>query len=245
MIDKLKSQHAVQRLCQQLNVAMSGYLAHSHGKPSSERKQQDQRLLVYIRAAHARGRGIYGPLKIQTELAAQGVMAGINRIKRLRTLHGIRCTHKKKFRVTTDSKHLMPVARNLLDRQFACTAPNQVWVADITYIPTGEGWLYLAAVKDLYTCEIVGWSMDNRMTQTLVMDALTAAYWKKKPAPGLMHHSDRGSQIQDQLQYTDTLFPYCLRDLKIAPTYDFSSALALRKSECLWYIRLCKRFYSE
>ena len=194
MIDKLKSQHSVQRLCQQLNVAMSGYLAHSQGRPSSERKQQDQRLLVYIRAAHARGRGTYGPLKIQTELAAQGVMAGINRIKRLRTLHGIRCTHKKKFRVTTDSKHLMPVARNLLDRQFECAAPNQVWVADITYIPTGEGWLYLAAVKDLYTCEIVGWSMDNRMTQTLVMDALTAAYWKKKPAPGLMHHSDRGSQ---------------------------------------------------
>ena len=194
MIDKLKSQHAVQRLCQQLNVAMSGYLAHSQGRPSSERKQQDQRLLVYIRAAHARGRGIYGPLKIQTELAAQGVTAGINRIKRLRALHGIRCTHKKKFRVTTDAKHLMPVARNLLDRQFACTAPNELWVADITYIPTGDGWLYLAAVKDLYTCEIVGWAMDNRMTQTLVMDALTAAYWKKKPAPGLMHHSDRGSQ---------------------------------------------------
>ena len=138
MIDKLKSQHAVQRLCQQLNVSMSGYLAHRQGRPASERKQQDQRLLVYIRAVHARGRGIYGPLKIQTELATQGVMAGINRIKRLRTLHGIRCTHKKKFRVTTDSKHLMPVARNLLDRQFACTAPNQVWVADITYIPTGE-----------------------------------------------------------------------------------------------------------
>ena len=88
----------------------------------------------------------------------------------------------------------MPVARNLLDRQFACTAPNQVWVADIPYIPTGEGWLYLAAVKDLYTCEMVGWSMDHRMTQTLVMDALTVAYWKKKPTPGLMHHADRGSQ---------------------------------------------------
>ena len=83
---------------------------------------------------------------------------------------------------------------NLLDCQFACTAPNQVWVADIAYIPTGEGWLYLAAVKDWHTCEIVGWSMDNRMTQTLVMDALTAAYWKKKPAPSLKHHSDRGSQ---------------------------------------------------
>ena len=194
MIDKLKSQHAVQRLCQQLNVAMSGYLAHRNGRRDSERKQQDQRLLLYIRAAHARGRGTYGPLKIQTELATQGMIAGINRIKRLRTLHGIRCSHKKKFRVTTDSKHHLPVARNLLDRKFTCTAPNQVWVADITYIPTGEGWLYLAAVKDLYTCEIVGWSMDSRMTQTLVMSALTAAYWKKKPAPSLMHHSDRGSQ---------------------------------------------------
>ena len=106
MIDKLKSQHAVQRLCQQLNVAMSGYLAHSHGRPASERKEQDQRLLVYIRAAHVRGRGIYRPLKIQAELVAQCVMAGINSIKRLCTLHSIRCTHKKKIKVTTDSKHL-------------------------------------------------------------------------------------------------------------------------------------------
>ena len=194
MIDQLRHLHPIFKLCDLLDVARSGYQAWCTGKIVPARKLEDLRLTVAIKAAHARGRGIYGPLKIQTELAAQGVMAGINRIKRLRTLHGIRCTHKKKFRVTTDSKHLLPVARNLLDRQFDCTAPNQVWVADITYIPTGEGWLYLAAVKDLYTCEIVGWSMDNRMTQTLVMDALTAAYWKKKPAPGLMHHSDRGSQ---------------------------------------------------
>jgi len=194
MIDQLRHLHPIFKLCDLLDVARSGYQAWCTGKIIPARKLEDLRLTVAIKAAHARGRGTYGPLKIQTELAAQGVMAGINRIKRLRTLHGIRCTHKKKFRVTTDSKHYLPVAPNLLDRQFACTAPNQVWVADITYIPTGESWLYLAAVKDLYTCEIVGWSMDNRMTQTLVMDALTAAYWKKKPAPGLMHHSDRGSQ---------------------------------------------------
>ena len=103
---------------------------------------------MYIRAAHAGGRGIYGLLKIQTELAAQGVMAGIHQIKRLRTLHGIRCTHKKKCRVAIDSKHLVPVARSLLDRQFACTAPNQVLVANVSYLPTGEDWLYLAAVND-------------------------------------------------------------------------------------------------
>ena len=120
--------------------------------------------------------------------------AGLNRIKRLRRLHSIRCTHKKKFRVTTDSKHSLPIADNVLDRQFAQTAPNRVWVADITYISTDEGWLFLAAVKDLYTCEIVGWAMDKQMTKKLVIDALRAAYWRKKPLPGLLHHSDRGSQ---------------------------------------------------
>jgi putative transposase len=140
------------------------------------------RLLVAIKAAHQRGRGIYGPKKIRDELAAQGIVAG---------LHRIRCTHKKKYSVTTDSKHNLPIAPNLLDRRFAeTTAPNQVWVADITYIPTDEGWLYLAALKDLHTCEIVGWAMDYRMTQTLVADALRSAYWRKKPQPGLMHHSD-------------------------------------------------------
>jgi putative transposase len=147
-------------------------------------------LIVAIKAAHARGRSIYGPLKILSELQGQGIHVGLNRIKRLRQLHGIRCTHKKKFRVTTDSKHRSPVAKNLLDRQFSCTQPNQVWIADITYVPTSKGWLYLAAIKDLYTCEIMGWSMDSRMTQALVIDALKAAYWKKKPASGLMHHSD-------------------------------------------------------
>lgn len=96
--------------------------------------------------------------------------------------------------MTTDSKHKLPVAPNLLSRQLNPVSPNQVWVAEITYIPTDEGWLYLAAVKNLCTCEIVGWAMDERMTKTLVCDALRAAFWRKKPAPGLMHHSDRGSQ---------------------------------------------------
>jgi putative transposase len=194
MIDQLRHQLPAYRLCALLDVARSGYHAWCSGKFISARKLADQRLLVFIKAAHAKGRGIYGALKIQAELAAQGIMASINRIKRLRKLHSICCTHKKKFRVTTDSKHHLPVAPNLLNRQFAPSAPNQVWVTDITYIPTNEGWLYLAAVKDLHTCEIVGWSMDSRMTQTLVMDALTAAYWKKKPKSGLLHHSDRGSQ---------------------------------------------------
>ncbi len=193
MIDKLRARHSVPMLCRQLNVSVSGYLAHQH-QPASPRQQEDLRLTMVIKAAHSRGRGIYGPIKIQAELAAQGIYIGINRIKRLRKAAGIRCIHKRKFRVTTDAKHKLPIAPNLLNRQFSPATPNQVWVADITYIPTGEGWLYLTAVKDLHTCEIAGWAMDERMTKKLVCDALRAAYWRKKPSAGLMHHSDRGSQ---------------------------------------------------
>jgi len=194
MIDQLRNQHPIANLCALLDVAKSGYQAWSTGKVMPPRKLEELRLLVAIKAAHRRGRGTYGPKKIRAELADQGIVAGLNRIRRLRTLHGIHCMHKKKFRVTTDSKHHLPVAENLLNRQFVRSSPNQVWVADITYIPTDEGWLYLAAIKDLHTCEIVGWAMDSRMTKTLVADALRAAYWRKKPKPGLMHHSDRGSQ---------------------------------------------------
>ena len=194
MIDKLKLKHPVQMLCNQLDVAISGYCAYGNGKSASPRKQEDLRLLTHIRAAHERGRGIYGALKIQCELKAMGITVGVNRIKRLRKLANIKCIHKRKFRVTTDSKHKLPIAPNLLNRQFNQPAPNKVWVADITYIPTNEGWLYLAAVKDLHTCEIVGWAMSERMTKSLVCDALRAAYWRKKPSADLMHHSDRGSQ---------------------------------------------------
>ena len=140
------------------------------------------------------GRGVYGAKRIHAELIEQGFKVSLNRIRRLRRLHGIRCTHKRKYRVTTDSKHHLPVAQNILDRQFEPTAPNAVWVADITYIRTDEGWLFLAAIKDLFSCEIVGWAMDKQMTKQLVVDALRAAYWRKKPPKGLIHHSDRGSQ---------------------------------------------------
>ena len=181
MIDKLRHAHPVDKLCPLMAVAKSSYQAWSRGKVIPARRLEDARLVAAINAAHQRGRGIYGPKKIQTELASQGIVVGFNLIKRLRKLNGIRCTHKKKFRVTTDSKHLLSVAENLLDRQFTPTAPNRVWVADITYIPTDEGWLFLAAIKDLYTCKIVGWAMDRQMTKQLVVDALRAAYWRKKP----------------------------------------------------------------
>ena len=188
MIESLKLKHPLRMLCNQLNVAVSGYAAYCSGKPASPRKQEELHLLTHIRAAHERRRGVYGEDKIQSVLASKGVAVGINTIKRLPKTAGIRWINKRKFRVTSDTKHKLPIAPNLLSREFAQCAPNKVWVADVIYIPTDKGWLHLAAVKDFYTCEIVGWSMGERMTKTLVCDALREAYWREKPVPRLMHH---------------------------------------------------------
>ena len=198
-IDKLRAQHKLptSKLCSLLNVAKSGYQAWCANKVlplRTSRQLLEAKIVAAIKAAHLQGRGVYGAKRIHAELIEQGFKVSLNRIRRLRRLHGIRCTHKRKYRVTTDSKHHLPVAQNILDRQFEPAAPNAVWVADITYIPTDEGWLFLAAIKDLFTCEIVGWAMDKQMTKQLVVDALRAAYWRKKPPKGLIHHSDRGSQ---------------------------------------------------
>jgi putative transposase len=127
-------------------------------------------------------------------LKSRGIATSLGRVKRLMKEHGIHAKHKRRYKATTDSKHALPVAPNLLDRQFETQAPDQVWTADITYIATRQGWLYLAVVMDLYTRMIVGWSMDGRMTKELVIDALRMARFRCKPKAGLMHHSDRGSQ---------------------------------------------------
>lgn len=158
------------------------------------RAQEDERLKVAIRAAHHKTRQSYGPKRLQAELAEEGFVAGRDRISRLRHEMGIRCLQKRKFKATTNSNHAFPVAENLLDQTFAPTAPNQMWVTDITYIPTDEGWLYLAGIKDVFTCEIVGHAMGERMTQELVSHALWKAVQWKRPKTGLIHHSDRGSQ---------------------------------------------------
>jgi putative transposase len=181
-------------LCKALGLSRSGYHAWKRRKPSL-RKLEEERIVAAIKAAHERGRGTYGPEKIQTEiLAVDGLEVGLNRIKCLRRKHGIRCKQKRKFKATTDSRHKMPVAPNLLSQKFEVLKPNQVWVADITYIPTDEGWLYLAGIKDLCTKEIVGYALNERMTHDLVGRALFRAVAAKKPPRGLIHHSDRGSQ---------------------------------------------------
>ena len=127
------------------------------------RARQDERLRVAIRAAHTRSRETYGVRRLQPELASEGFVAGRDRIARLRQELGLRCRQQRKFKATTNSNHSLPVAENLLDQQFSPTAPNQVWVTDITYIPTNEGWLYLAGLKDLFSCEIVGYAMGDRI----------------------------------------------------------------------------------
>jgi len=128
------------------------------------------------------------------ELRLRGFPASKDRVERLMQENGIKAKHKRRFKATTDSKHNLPVAPNLLERNFTPDAPNQVWTSDITYLWTGEGWLYLAIVLDLFNREVVGWSLKPRMTADIVTDALTMAWFRRKPAAGLIHHSDRGSQ---------------------------------------------------
>jgi len=183
----------VKTMSRAFDVSRSGFYTWLKRKPS-RRAQEDERLKVAIKAAHKRTRESYSARRLQPELAADGFVAGRDRIARLRRELGIRCRQKRKFKATTNSNHSLPVAENVLEQTFAPSAPNEVWLTDITYIPTLEGWLYLAGVKDVFTCELVGYAMGERMTQELVSQALFRAVQQKRPAPGLIHHSDRGSQ---------------------------------------------------
>jgi len=151
-------------------------------------------MLALIHAIHAELKGAYGSPRITKELRDRGFPASKERVERLMRENSIRARHKRRFKATTDSRHSLPVAPNRLDRDFTPTAPNQVWTADLTYIWTDEGWLYLAVVLDLFNREVVGWSIKPRMMADIVIDALTMAWFRKRPSPGLIHHSDRGSQ---------------------------------------------------
>ena len=194
----LRTQYPLTILCRVLDVSRSGYHAWRTRRLST-RAQANARLEVAIQAAHVRTRQTYGPERLQAELRDDGFAAGIGRIKRLRKKLGLRCVQRHRFKATTQSNHALPVAENVLAQTFVPTRPNEIWVTDITYVPTAEGWLYLAGVKDLHTCEVVGHAMDARMTTDLVKQALLMAMGAKRPDPGLIHHSDRGAQ-------------YCARD---------------------------------
>jgi putative transposase len=185
--------------CRVLQVSVSGYHQHlaRRREIAQRRHLSDEALLVHIRAAYAENRGAYGWPRIWRQLRAQGIRVGKQRVQRLMQEHGIQARGKRRFRVmTTDSRHDLPIAPNRLDRNFTVAAPNTAWSGDITYIATEEGWLYLAVVIDLFSRQVVGWSMRSDMRSNLVIDALEMALYQRRPEKkaGLLFHSDRGSQ---------------------------------------------------
>ena len=192
-MSKMRLDYPVSLLSRMLKVSLSGYYDWVE-RPLSERDREEVRLELEIKAANRRTRQTYGAERMQHELAEHGVRVGICRLKRIRRKLGIRCKQKKKFKATTDSKHKLSVAENLLGQEFKVYAPDRVWVSDITYVPTDEGWLYLAGHKDLFNSEIVGYAMGERLSKNLVSQSLLRAVSTRRPEKGLLHHSDRGSQ---------------------------------------------------
>jgi len=189
----MRQSYSVALMCQALDVSESGFHAQ-RTRPLCKRKWENTRLEIEILAAHQRTRETYSAKRLHRDLADHGVQATPYRVRTLRKKLGLRCKQKLRFKVTTDSKHHLPVAPNILNRGFTVNAPGIVWVSDITYIPTDEGWLYLAGIKDLLNGELVGYAMNERMTKSLVMQVLFRATASKHPDKGLIAHSDRGSQ---------------------------------------------------
>lgn len=193
-IDTARGEYPLQRLCQVLQVSVSGY-HHWRRRTVSDRAQANRQLVDEIRTIHQASGGTYGSPRIHAELRAQGRLRNRKRIARLMRLHGIQGRCKRRRRLgTTRTDPRLPVAPNLLGQAFHETQPNAKWVTDITYIPTQSGWLYLAVVLDIFSRKVIGWAMDTTMTTQLVERALTAALRTRRPQPGLLHHSDRGSQ---------------------------------------------------
>jgi transposase InsO family protein len=180
-------------MCDALEVSESGYYCWA-SRSASQAEQRRERLLAAIKEVHAEFKGRYGSPRMAPELNARGYPCTENTVAALMKAHGIRAKAARRSVRTTDSRHSLPVAGNVLGRDFAPAGPNRAWCADITYIPTADGWLYLAVVEDLFSRMIVGWSMDETMTSRLVVDALDMAIQRRVPSEGLLAHSDRGSQ---------------------------------------------------
>jgi len=210
----MKRRWPITLMCEVLQVSPSGYFswAASQGQAGNGRRRShsDEALLAHMRAIHEQMRGEYGWPRMHKELLARGVRVGKERVRLLMQQHGIRAKGKRKFVVTTDSSHQLPVAPDLVQRRFTPAAPNRVWTGDITYLPTDEGWLYLAAVLDLHSRQVVGWSLQPHMHSTLVKDALLMACFRRKPTAGLIFHSDRGAQYCSR-DFQDTLQAWGIR----------------------------------
>jgi putative transposase len=194
LIDAAKKEFPVQRLCKVLGVSQSGYFAWK-SRPASRRQRDDLVLLAHVRSSFALSSGTYGSPRMTRELQDQGLRVGRRRTARLMRENGLRARQPRRFRRTTDSLHTFPVAPNLLDQDFSAQRPDEKWGADLSYIWTQEGWLYLAVVIDLYARRVVGWAVSDRLHKELALAALRRALAVRRPATGLIHHSDRGSQF--------------------------------------------------
>lgn len=187
-----KAHYPIRMLCELLGVSRSGYYAWID-RPAAPKAVSDAQLVVEIKAAMRRGRGAYGSPRVHRELRARGVRVGKKRIERLMRENDLAARQKRRFVHTTDSHHERPIAPNVLDRNFDATAANEAWVGDVTYIPTGEGWLYLAVLLDLFSRRVVGWATSAINDTELALRALESALRARRPRPGLVHHTDRGS----------------------------------------------------
>jgi len=193
MIKENANCYAVEMMCRLLSVSPSGYYSW-RDRPLSLRAQENDKLMHQVQAIFNEERSRAGAKRIAKRLKAEGTLVGRHRVARIMRLNGWRAKAARKFKATTNSNHRLPVAPNLLQQNFSASKPNEKWVTDITYIWTDEGWLYLAVVMDLYSRMVVGWAMRERMTTSLVMDALQMALWRRKMPRGVIVHSDRGSQ---------------------------------------------------
>lgn len=186
-----RHEHRITTMCRVFRVSRSGYYGWK-ARPASRRERENRHLLTRIQTIHACSREAYGVIKTDRALREQGEVVGHNRIARLRQVHGIVAKRVRRFRLAYAARNSEPAAPNLLERNFTVDRPNRVWVGDITFIPTREGWLHLAVLLDLYSRRIVGWAMSDRQNRQLAIDALTMAIERRQPPPGLIHHTDQG-----------------------------------------------------
>ena len=217
-IESYRDLFSVSRMCNVLEVSRTGYCQWRR-RPPSDREMANARLDVQVAALHSASGRSYGRERIGRGLRAQGMRVGNERIRRSLGRQGLRPVYRRAYRVTTDSNHCKPVAPNVLERRFEGWQVNQAWVADITYVATDEGWLYLAVIMDLASRRIVGWSMSDRIKADLVCEALKSAYWQRKPSAGLIMHTDRGSQ------YASAPYRQLIRDFRM-------TASMSRKGNC-------------
>jgi putative transposase len=193
LIEAAKEDFPVQRLCQVLDVSQSGYFAW-RSRPAGPRQREDLVLVAHLRSAFTRSKGTYGSPRMTRELQDAGLPVGRRRTARLMRENGLKARQKRPFKRTTDSHHAFPIAPNLIEQNFSAERPNQKWNADISYVWTREGWLYVAVVLDLFARRVVGWAVRDRLHKELALEALRKALAIRRPGQGLIHHSDRGSQ---------------------------------------------------